>query len=305
VFELDRDIQNLPGSTAARQRLISASLEYLEGLASSAYGDLDLAQEMADGYERVAKVQGVPTNLNLGQFDKAESSLKKADAFIEIVLTSRPQSRQALLTASNISHDRMILAQSEHRRQDALAYARKSSDRVEALLRLEGLSDSERADATKTYANIALAYLNMHLYSEGIRYAKRSVDLSRSLSPRARYGLSLSTGLSLLANALRYQGDLEGALSTIQEARSIAEKSVYTNDTVRMIDLYGILYREGLILGEERGINLNRPEDAIEPLQQAFDLTESAARKDANDYTSRSREATCGTHLANILRDRG
>jgi len=33
IFDLDEDIRDLPGSTQARQRLVSAALEYLDGLA--------------------------------------------------------------------------------------------------------------------------------------------------------------------------------------------------------------------------------------------------------------------------------
>jgi tetratricopeptide (TPR) repeat protein len=106
----------------------------------------------------------------------------------------------------------------------------------------------------------------------------------------------------LQANALRYQGDLEGALQDIQEARKIADEAVYPNETVHMIDGYGILLREGQILGEDGGVNLGRPGDAIEPLQKAFDMAEDIARKDPSDAVSRSRMATSGMALGNILR---
>jgi serine/threonine protein kinase len=103
VFELDKAIRNLPGSTEARQRLVSASLEYLEGLAANGHGDIDLAQEIGDAYEQVAEIQGVPTGLNLGEFGKAEASLARADAFIDMVLAARPELRGALSYARKAS----------------------------------------------------------------------------------------------------------------------------------------------------------------------------------------------------------
>ena len=63
----DKAIRDLPGSAQARQRLVSASLEYLEGLAGAARGDLDLAREIGQGYWRVGRIQGVPVELNLGE----------------------------------------------------------------------------------------------------------------------------------------------------------------------------------------------------------------------------------------------
>jgi tetratricopeptide (TPR) repeat protein len=192
----------------------------------------------------------------------------------------------------------MILAESEGRRADALAYARKSAERLDAFLRRGDAKDFERREAATTYGNIALAYNNMHLYGEAVRYSQRSIALARSLPP----GAELSSGLSVLANALRYQGDLEGALHAIQEARKIAEESAYANETLRMLTMYGILFREGLILGEDGGVNLDRPAEAIEALQRAFNITDEAARKSPNDYATRSRLASCAEMLGNILR---
>jgi serine/threonine protein kinase len=301
IFDLDASIQNLPGSTQARQHLVSAALQYLDGLAADDYGDLNLAQEIGEGYRRVADIQGVPTGLNLGEPDKAEASLKRADALIERVLQSRPQNPSALLCSGHIAHDRMILAQEEHRNGDALAYAHKAAQRFDAFLHLGSAPDSDRIDVAGCYGNIALAHLNMHLYAEAIPYAQRLVELTRSV-PSARY--LVAGGLSLLASALRYQGDLEGALQDIKEARKIADEGVYPNETVRMIDIYGILLREGQILGEDGGVNLGRPADAIEPLQKAFDMAEDIARKDSGDAVSRSRMANSGKALGNILRQR-
>jgi serine/threonine protein kinase len=301
VFELDKAIKTLPGSTVARQRLVSASLEYLEGLASDAHGNLDLDQEIGEAYERVAKVQGVPNELNLGEFAKAEVNLKKADSFIETVLASRPNDRSALRTSAVISNDRMILAETQNRRADALAYAQKAGTRLDAFLRLGHAQDSELDEAAGIYGNIALASNNMHLYSQAVPYAEKCIEVARALPPRGPGGTRRSVGLSLLANARRYQGDLDGALQAIQEARKIVEQTVYPDETSRMLGMYGILFREGLILGEDGAVSLGRTTEAIEALQKALDITEDAAHKSPNDYASRSRLGGCGIPLGNIL----
>ncbi|HEV2349072.1 MAG TPA: protein kinase [Terriglobia bacterium] len=299
IFDLDHAIQDLPGSTEARQRLVSAALQYLDGLAANARGNLDFAEEVGEGYWRVAGIQGVPTGLNLGEPAKAEASLKKGDEFIERVLESRPQNRNALLCSAHIAHDRMILAQEEGRNADALAYAHKSAVRMDAFLRLGSATDSERIGAAAVYGNIALAHLNIHMYADAVPYAQRTVELTRSI-PSAQY--RVAQGLSLLANAQRFQGDLDGALRNIQEARKIADEAVYPNETSHALDEYGILLREGLIFGEDGGVNLARPADAIEPLQKAFDMAEDLARKASGDAVSRARVVNSGNVLGNILR---
>ena len=69
-----------------------------------------------------------------------------------------------------------------------------------------------------------------------------------------------------------------------------------------MIIRYPILLREAYILGEDRGISLNRPEEAAALLREAFEMHEAGVRRDPNDTTSRSRVGTTGRELGDILR---
>ncbi len=202
VFELDAAIRNLPGSTDARKRLVAASLEYLEGLAADVHGDADLAQELGDAYWRVAKIQGVPTDLNLGDFTSAERSLQKADGFIDTVLASRPRDRRAIYRSACIAHDRMILAESERRRPEAMRYARKATERMDAVLAAGPATETERSNLASMYGNAALAHVNMHLYEDALRETRRELEIARTLTTdQYRVG----SGLSLLANVLRFR----------------------------------------------------------------------------------------------------
>ena len=303
VFDLDARIRSLPGSTEARQALVAASLEYLEGLARDAERDLDLLQEVSDGYARVAGIQGVPTQPSLGNLAQAEASLAKADALADTILASRPRDQRALERSAFVAHDRMIVAQSARREEDALTHASQAAGRMDRVLADGGPSDSARNAASIFYGNLALAYVNMRHYDHGIRHASRQADVTAALaSTPERRNSARGLGLSVLANARRLQGDLEGALTAIREARALADRSTTANEWQRMFDRYGILLREGFILGEDRAVSLERPAEAIVPLREAFEMTEALARRDPNDFTSRSRVATSGRELADILR---
>lgn len=227
--------------------------------------------------------------------------MKRADELTEAVLADRPKDRRALLRSAGIAQERMILAQEEHRDADAIAYAGKASHRLDEFLRLGDATDSERIQISSEYGNMALAHLNMHMYAEAVVYAQRTAEVIR---PTASAQYLVAQGLSLLASALRYQGNLEGALQAIQEARKIGEQAVYPNPTTRMLDEYGIFLRQGLILGEDGDVSLGQPADAIEPLDKAFHTTEEFAAKDRNDAVSRMRVAYSGVALGNILRQR-
>jgi serine/threonine protein kinase len=300
VFDLDKTIRDLPGSMPARQSLVSDSLEYLTGLAQSAPGDLDLTFEIGQGYWRVGRIQGVPVESNLGEGAKAEATLNTAAEFIDRVLASRPRDRNALNLSAIIASDRMILAQRDHRFPDALAHAHRSAERLEALLRVGDTSQSELAQVAQRFGNIALVQMNMHLYEEAIPYARREVELAES-APAAR--IPVDAGLLPYADAWR-RGDLEGAFQALEEGRRFAEKPIFSAERNHTTELYGILTREGSILGGDGQVNLGRPEDAIRALQQALALMEETGRKDPKDATSRSRAAETAIALANILSHR-
>ena len=297
LLNLDPEIRGLPGSTKARQRVAAMSMEYLEGLGREARNDKDLAMDLAQGYVQLAHVQGVPSYSNLGQFSSADQSLRKADAFLEGVLSADPGRPDALLLSAQIANDRMILADSEHRPGDALAQARRGASRLDALTQGGRASLDQRKPLTRLFSNVAQPYMNMHRLDEAVRYARRAVELARSHSARQ----DLAGGLSLVANALRQMGDLDGALQAITEARTIGEKTTFTNEAVRVLGLYAILWRQGVILGDVDSISLDRPADAIEPLQAAFDLVERDASRDPNDSTSRARVGTAARQLGAVL----
>ena len=81
VFDIDVAIRNTPGTTKARQLIVSTSLEYLQKVGAEARGDRDLALEIGSAYVQLAHVQGVPVNSNLGQFAAADESLRKATSW--------------------------------------------------------------------------------------------------------------------------------------------------------------------------------------------------------------------------------
>jgi tetratricopeptide (TPR) repeat protein/predicted Ser/Thr protein kinase len=309
-FELDSEIRNLPGATQARHRIVAASLEYLERLGSEAqlsrWGgpraqDIDLALEIGNAYLQVARVQGIPSQSNLGQFLEAREDLSRADAFVESVLAvpSYPKHREALLISAEIAHDFMILDQSEDRGEDSLASGEKAAGRLDAMLAAAKPSTAEAGIASGIYSNIALSYSNMHRMTDAAPFARRAVEIARVADDQRR----LSAALGVLSNVTRFGGDLEGALQAIREARNIAEKSASPDDAVKLLNLAAAVWREGLILGEFNNISLSRPRDAEPLLQKAFDLAEDLARRDADDYDSRAYVGMAGRELGDVLRD--
>jgi tetratricopeptide (TPR) repeat protein len=316
VIDIDAAIRSLPGSVDARQRLVGASLEYLEALYPEAGNNLALTQEIADGYWRLARIQGVSSEPNLGDSKKGEESLRKADLLVDRLLAANSRDRNALFRSAIIASDRGILADTEDRRGDYLAHARRAMQRLETLrqtnpatgpihldgfLRAGDAGESERTGMAMIYVNLGIGLVNAHIYDLGEQCARRAVELARPI-PTAQD--AAGQGLSVLANALRHQGDLEGALAAIHEARERVEQASYSSVTARRFAEYAVRVREGRILGETDAVNMGRPAEAIDALQSAMDMVETAASQDPNDSAGRARVATAARELGDILRER-
>lgn len=299
IYDLDRVMRDVPGTTRARQDLIAASLEYLEGLGSDVGGDPELAREVGQGYWRIASIQGVQNSFSLGQLDKADASLRKADQMVGIFLKAHPADHEELLKSSNISVARADLAQSQHRDNDALQLVNDGTKRLEAAMHLAPASGHEIETVSYLYAELGRISFNLGKYRQAAGMDQLAADWARKLPLQPQ---RLSAALSQLSNALRLQGDLDGSYAAIQEAIKSEETVRYPSDVQRERSAYGLLLREGVLLGEDHAINLGRPKEAVVPLRKAFDLSERAANRDRSDFTSRDHVALSGLMLADILR---
>lgn len=100
IFEIHDSIEDLPGSTPARNLIVRQSLSYLDSLSRESAGDLSLQRELATAYEKIAKVQGYPGRANLGDAQGAIASSEKALAVRRNIAANNPSSVDDQLAVS-------------------------------------------------------------------------------------------------------------------------------------------------------------------------------------------------------------
>lgn len=299
-LDLDSEIQRLPGATRARSQIVSASLAYLEPLASEAHGDTGLLLELGAAYLQVARVQGVPVGSNLGQFSQARKSLAKASSLVEPLLEdgSFVNRREALLLSAEIMRDSMILAQSEDQTAETRRLARGAAARLDELMAMPSVTRAEQTAAARLLVNVALGLSNIHEVTEAQGHAKRAVALARSLGDRRQLGRALG----VLSNTARFSGDLELSLASARESGAMANNGSSDPSSFEgTLQRVAAMWREGLILAEADSINLGRPAEALPLLRKSFELAEGLAARDPHDYTSRSYVAMTGRELGDLL----
>lgn len=83
LFDLHDEVRDLPGATAARERLVSSALTYLDLLRQEESDDPELLLDLATAYEQVGLIQGDPHYTNLGDLEGAKESYGRGLSLVE------------------------------------------------------------------------------------------------------------------------------------------------------------------------------------------------------------------------------
>lgn len=92
VFDLHDAIENLPGSTKARELLVTHALKYLDNLSHDVGDDPVLQHEMGVAYGKIGDVQGRPEFSNLGRTSDARQSYERSLDLLRTAAAARPDS---------------------------------------------------------------------------------------------------------------------------------------------------------------------------------------------------------------------
>lgn len=298
LFDIDTAIRQTPGTTKARELIVSTSLQYLQRLAQDIQGDTNLAFELGNAYLSVARVQGVPIGPNLGHPEQADGSLQVAEQLMARVLQSRPDYPPALSRSARIAHDRMLIAALWSRHEDVLRFGRRAEELLSSYEHSGRVDRKEIDELVRAYTNIGNCYVTEQRWDDAIRLSGHAKDLAADAGLLYRAGAAET----IVSKALHSSGRLEEALQAIREAVRLLESTAGKTKSAQTLALAAALVREGEILGDENTVSLGRPQDAIAPLERAYAMTDDLIRRDPNDNESRARLFNASVPLAYILR---
>lgn len=137
VFDYDDDIQDLPGSTEIRQRMVKDALTYLDSLSYESNEDIPLQRDLATAYEKVGHVQGNPYSPNLGDQNGALVSYRKALKIRQAILKATPNDTIAKLAVSQAHNEVGEISWGKGDSQAALENYKRSMVLNSELLQLE------------------------------------------------------------------------------------------------------------------------------------------------------------------------
>ena len=237
LTDLYDELGNAPGTVAARVRIAEVARRYLDRLAATAPQEGSLRLEIAQGFERLARVQGVSGVASLGRPSDALASLARADALVRTL----PPSAAADELAGQIALDRWTLAGENAGSRAINAAARRSFTR--ALAReparqgaILGLLLTEKNRAfemiwTDDDARGAIPVLRAAL----ARLDAMAVDAPhRDEAQQVRVNL-----LNRLGDALYYAGDNRASLGVFRSAQAVAADELALRPTLAWLERMG------------------------------------------------------------------
>jgi eukaryotic-like serine/threonine-protein kinase len=315
LFELHDAIRDLPGSTPARQLLVSKGVEYLDKLSRDAGGHPQLERELAGGYVKVGDLQGRPHNANLGDTAGALASYRKAIATYEALgaAASTDQTLRRELATAYVRLSEVLSSTGDT--ADALAAARKGLDiqrqAASAVADDRVLPQEIRRELAAGYSRVGdllSATGDTQSALEQRRLALALMETLASSAPDDPGNLrQLGVAYQKLGNQLgnpNYPnvGDLHGALENLDKSAGVFRRAVQLHPS-------NALFRRNLAVAGSNTADillaLKRPDEALARQHEALSTFEALAAADPTNVSAVNDTAISLSKIGEMLYSQG
>ncbi|HMZ80522.1 MAG TPA: tetratricopeptide repeat protein, partial [Acidobacteriota bacterium] len=304
IFDFHDKIENLQGSTPARELLVKQGLEYLDNLATEASGDQLLQYDLATAYQKVGDIQGRPYAPNLGDTAGAVQSYRKSLEIFEKLTQDNPQNQQFAFDLS-IGTERVgdILARTGDT-AGAIQHYTQAFDLQRTLLAAAPLNGEYQKHLAMCFTKLGdtltttgdlIGALDKYQQALSIRESLLTSGLPQEQIKRAqavsyyRIGNTLEAIADLTASRVgdlpEVQAIYQEALSAHQKVQAIMEELSTTDHTTARTqhDVASSLIHVSKLLAKT-----GQPKEALQPAQKALDLCEKLADADPQNVEIRS-----------------
>lgn len=241
LTELSDDLSDAPGTVVARARLAEVSRQYLERLGSVRDAPADLRLDTAQGYRRLASLQGLSGTSNLGHPDQAAKSLDQAEALLAVLAKEQPGNPEVLEELGWVTAGRWAMAADNGK-------SRQLNNRAAGYFRQALAIDPARQSALIGFLVTEKSRAYDMIWSENRPAAAVPVLFSALSRLRAvrfervnrRDARLLEVNLlGRLGDAIYYAGDKPGSLVPYREAEAIIRAELAKGTSLVWTDKFG------------------------------------------------------------------
>jgi len=302
LFELHDAIAGLPGSTQARQLLVTRAQRYLDGLASESGDDPGLQRERAMAYQRIGDVLGMPTRANLGRTGEAIVSYTKALDIEKKLTAADPSNRTLQADLAGIYNSICLVHQSSGHFGESLDACLNAERIQQERLAADPGNLQLRADLAATYQNLAGAYFSLGNWDRSRDQRMRALTEFQELHRRQP---AEEVYLNELANAYHRMAGLEEQVRRFPQARTNALQAValynefsdrQAGDIRRRLGWTFAMQRLGSIL-----ISLNDLPGALDAFSKVLPIREQLRALDPHDARAKVNLANSNAAVGVVL----
>ena len=307
MFEVHDAIESLPGSTPARELLVTRALEYLDSLAQEASNDLSLQRELATAYQKVGDVQGNPFESNIGDSLGALESYRKSITIRETVIrkgSSTVEDRRALALVYASAGD-VLWGRGET--EGALDFYGKAQAMGEALMS-ENPDDRETARALwNGYRRIGYAQAQAGDLAAGVESFSKARTIIENLvaadPTNAKARRDMAVNYSSIGEALVETGDVRGGIEYFQKAIAIDQD--LSNTAPLDADIRLNVAVDYSNLGDAMAREAGGQAGALEAYRKGLPIMESLAAADPKNEKIQRNVAVFKMRIAGLLAELG
>lgn len=303
IFEIEREIAKLPGSTTARGKLVSRATKYLDGLAQDSEGNPVLRRELASAYVKLGEVLGRPDAANLGDTAGSLESFRKAVQIREDLAREgsgggKAELQLELADAYN-RYASLLRVKGDYK--TSLDYDRKALAICEALTAADPKNPERRRRLAEAYTAVGGSLSQLGLWDQVLETRRKPLEIYRQLvaedpNPTHRAGLALAG--NRMASILSRNGQKADAVKQYREVLALrkaiaAEKP---HDSSSRINVAGTQLSLGIVLTQTEEYA-----EASQLLNSAIATYSSIADADPKDARIHSLLATAYLRQAENL----
>ena len=300
LFEITPNIENLNGSTKAREILVKRALEYLDSLATESQSDSQLQGELASAYEKIGELQANPNKPSLNDALGSIESYQKAQK-IRLNLPETPENQMNL--AQNLrNYSDVIFSQN-----DVKGSLQASADALKIYEQMRS-TNPESADLQIAYSEAQIeygsTYSSNNQYGEAIPIFQKAIDDLAGQDQNNQEIQKISAlAFAQLGNALSWndkQPEAEIEMSkAVKIIGDLAEKN--PNDSIIRRDALKILsIASGIYEQVKNDVSLEFAEKALQVAISAVEADAADAQAKSNLARAYSRVGICLVNVKQI-----
>ncbi len=286
--EIYPSVNDLPGSTPARQLIVNRALEYLDSLSRDAGGDIPLERELAGAYSLVGDVQGNGYYANLGHPSAALASYRKGLLIWQRIAAATPGDKVAAVQLAAAYREVGTALETLRDFDGALASYRAAAQLSERLIGL-GAGSSQLDFLAGTHYYLAEAAVGAGRLDEAEASIRRAMAVRSAIvaaDPLVRLDVATHSAgdHSVAAEVLEHRGRFGEALDEERRSIDIVTKLARENPNNQTLQTF---VGQSILLLAQIEEQAGRYADALASYRLSVPSVEEVLRTDPNDALAR------------------